>query len=148
IEDFSVDQIKAIENKETVEITIDDTSILLTAEDVDIQRKVKEGVAAGRDKEIAVALDTAITDELIEEGIAREIVNKINLLRKEKDFYVTDRIEVTLDTTQSVKKSYEKHKEYVDHEILATSVKFGKCKGQDLDINGEKTLIEIVKDNN
>ncbi len=146
IENFSYDQMNAIENNQNVEIKVDDTIITLIAEDVEIQRKAKEGVAAGRDKDIAVALDTKITDELIEEGIARELVNKINLLRKEKDFYVTDRINVIFDTTQIVKNSYEKHKDYINHEILATTVKFEKCKGSLIDINGEDTIIDISKE--
>lgn len=146
IENFSFDQIRAIENKETVEIKIDGAVISLSDEDIEVQKKVKEGVAAGRDKEIALALDTNITRDLIEEGIAREIVNKINLLRKEKDFYVTDRINVIFDTTELVKKSYEKHKDYINHEILATSVKFEKRAGQAIDINGENTIIEIFKE--
>lgn len=146
IENFSYDQMYAIENNEKVDIKIDDTIITLTQEDVEIQRKAKEGVAAGRDKEIAVALDTTITDDLIEEGIAREIVNKINLLRKEKDFNVTDRIKLILDTTESVKKAYEKHKDYINHEILAVSVKFEKCIGSEIDINGENTIIDISID--
>jgi len=145
IENFSYEQMNAIENNKSVQIKVDDTVINLTAEDVEIQKKAKEGVAAGRDKDIAVALDTKLSDDLIEEGIAREIVNKINLLRKEKNFYVTDRIKVIFDTTELVKKSYEKHKDYIGHEILAISVKFEKCEGSMIDINGHKTKVEILK---
>lgn len=146
IENFTQKEMNAIENNGSIEIKVDDTIVTLTAEDVEIQKKSKEGVAAGRDKDIAVALDTNITEDLIEEGIAREIINKINLLRKEKDFYVTDRIIVIFDTTDIVKKAYEKYKDYIDHEILATSVKFEKCEGSLIDINGENTKIEILKE--
>ena len=145
IQNFSLDQMSDIEKGKTVEIKIDDQTIVLTKEDVMVIRKVKEGVAASRDSQIAVALDTKITPDLIEEGIAREIVNKINLLRKEKKFEVTDRIDVIFDTTDLVKKSYEKHKTYIDHEILATSVRFEKVKGAGIDINGENTIIHISK---
>nr|NGX35101.1 Isoleucine--tRNA ligase [Candidatus Anoxychlamydiales bacterium] len=95
---------------------------------------------------IVVALDTTITEDLKEEAIAREIVNKINLLRKEKDFDVTDRIHVIFDTTDVLKKSYENHKKYIDHEILATLVKFEKCEGDSFDINGQKTIINIFQE--
>ena len=133
-------------NNQTVEITIDDQKISLTSDDVVIERKVKEGVAAFRDKDIALALDTTITDDLFEEAIAREIVNKINLLRKEKNFNITDRIHVIFDSTPLLKKSYDKHKKYIDHEILATIVRFEKCEGSELDINGQKTTIEIMQE--
>nr|NGX35152.1 Isoleucine--tRNA ligase [Candidatus Anoxychlamydiales bacterium] len=92
IQNFTLDQINLIELGKPVEITIDGQKITLTKEDVIIEKKVKENVAALRYKEIVVALDTTITEDLKEEAIAREIVNKINLLRKEKDFDVTDRI--------------------------------------------------------
>ncbi|NGX35649.1 MAG: hypothetical protein K1000chlam1_00479, partial [Candidatus Anoxychlamydiales bacterium] len=145
IQNFSLDQMSDIEKGKTVEIKIDDQTIVLTKEDVMVERKIKEGVAASRDSQIAVALDTKITPDLIEEGIAREIVNKINLLRKEKNFEVTDRIDVIFDTTDLVKKSYEKHKTYIDHEILAISVRFEKTSGSGIDINGENTIIHISK---
>ncbi|NGX63038.1 MAG: Isoleucine--tRNA ligase [Candidatus Anoxychlamydiales bacterium] len=146
IQNFTQDQMNLILNNQIVEITIDDQKITLTSDDVVIDRKVKEGVAAFRDKDIAVALDTTITDDLFEEAIAREIVNKINLLRKEKNFNVTDRIHVIFDSTDLLKKSYEKHKKYIDHEILATIVRFEKCEGSELDINGQKTTIEITQE--
>ncbi|MFA6502598.1 MAG: class I tRNA ligase family protein, partial [Parachlamydiales bacterium] len=146
IQEFSQKQILAIENNQNVEIFIDNEKIILTPEDVIVERKIKEGVAAGRDNEIAVALDTTITDDLLEEGIAREIVNKINLLRKENDLDVTDRIKIVFDTTDIIRKSYLKHKDYIDHEILAISVKFEKCLGTEIEINGEKTIVEISKE--
>ncbi|NGX41118.1 MAG: Isoleucine--tRNA ligase [Candidatus Anoxychlamydiales bacterium] len=146
IQNFDLDQINLIEQNKPVVITINNQKITLTQEDVIIERKIKENVAAARDKDIAVALDTTITEDLKEEAIAREIVNKINLLRKEKNFDVTDRIHVIFDTTNVVKKSYEKHKKYIDHEILATLVKFEKCEGDSFDINGQKTIIKISQE--
>ena len=148
IQNFTADQINLIEQNKPVVITINNQKITLTQEDVIIERKIKENVAAARDKDIAVALDTTITEDLKEEAIAREIVNKINLLRKEKNFDVTDRIHVIFDTTNVVKKSYEKHKKYIDHEILATLVKFEKCEGDSFDINGQKTIIKISQEKN
>ena len=146
IQNFTLDQINLIEQNKSVVITINNQKITLTSEDVIIERKIKENVAAARDNDIALALDTTITEELKEEAIAREIVNKINLLRKEKNFDVTDRIHVIFDTTDVFKKSYEKHKTYIDHEILATLVKFEKCEGDSIDINGHKTIIKISQE--
>ena len=57
-----------------------------------IERKVKEKLAAGNEGELTVALDTTLNDELLEEGLAREIVNKINTMRRDMGFEVTDRI--------------------------------------------------------
>ena len=62
--------------------------IVLTEEDMVVDRKVLESIAAASDEEIAVAFDTKITEELLLEGIARELVNKVNTLRKEKNVEV------------------------------------------------------------
>ncbi len=143
---FNKEQIDAILNNKPVNIEIDKETIKLTSDDVVIERRVKEGVAAGRDPEIAVALETELSDSLIKEGIAREIVNKINLMRKESGFEVTDRIKIVFDTTDLIKTSYLEHKNYIDNEILAVDVIFEKITdGIDIDINSEKTIISLTK---
>ena len=146
LENFTPIEINNFIKNKTIDIKIDGEVIKLTDEDLVIERKVKEGVAAGRDPEIAVALDTTITQELLEEGIAREIVNKINLLRKEKDFDVSDRIKISIETSKEIEKAYIKHKSYVDHEVLALSISFEKNSGDVVDINGEEGKITILRD--
>ncbi len=71
---------------------------MLTPEDVAVERQVKANVIAGTEDDITVALDTVLNAELISEGIARELVNKINTMRRDMDFAVTDRIHVKLQT--------------------------------------------------
>ncbi|MBN2479513.1 MAG: isoleucine--tRNA ligase, partial [Parachlamydiales bacterium] len=145
ISEFTLEEMNLLLNDKIVLIEIGDQKIGLTKEDVLIERNVKPGVAAGRDQHIAVALDTEITEDLLMEGIAREIVNRINLLRKELDFEVTDRIKMKIETSDVIKNAYEKHKDYIDHEILAIEVTFEKNSGKEIDINSEKTKILLEK---
>jgi isoleucyl-tRNA synthetase len=142
---FDRETIEKLNRGEKVLVEVEGKKIELTKEDVEIFRKAKENIIATSDKELAIALDVEISEELLEEGIAREIVNKVNTLRKEKNFEVTDRIHLILDTTDLVKRSFEKHKNYITNEILALDVKFEKCTGFTCNLNGEATVISIKK---
>jgi isoleucyl-tRNA synthetase len=145
INEFNQEKINDLANDKNLFITIDNEKIEITKEDIDIQRIIKKNVVASRDDKIVVALETNITPELKEEAIARELVNKINLLRKEKDFEITDRINIVLETTDNVKKAFEKHKSYITNEVLAIDVKFDKNDEELTDINSEQTKIKIIK---
>lgn len=79
-------------------------------------------------------------------GLAREIVNKINTMRREADFAVTDRIKVSLETTDRVKNCFQKYNETICHEVLAVDVQFGKSQdGVEWDLNGEPAKIAIAR---
>ena len=110
-----------------------------------IERKVKEGLAAGNSGELTVALDTELNENLLIEGLARELVNKINTIRKEMGLEVTNRIRLVLETTPRVEKCFEKYGEMISHEVLATDVQFCPCEGVLWDLNGEETKISIEK---
>jgi isoleucyl-tRNA synthetase len=128
-----------------VTLEVEGEKIELTPEDVAVERKVKEGVIAATEADITVALDTELTDGLIVEGIARELVNKINTMRREKDFAVTDRIHLKLQSSAEVKAAFELHRDYICHEVLAISFSFEPCQGEAWDINGYPTVIEVQR---
>jgi isoleucyl-tRNA synthetase len=91
---------------------------------------------------------TILNDELIKEGIAREIVNKINTMRRNLDFAVTDRINITLQTTPAVMECFASYQDYIANEVLANHIIFGECPdGAGWDINGEQTIIKIEVSN-
>lgn len=128
----------------TVDITVENEKLQLTAEDVAVERKVKEGVVASTSNEITIALDTSLNEDLLLEGLAREIVNKVNTMRRDEGFLVTDRIVIQLKTTERVKKAFEIHRDYITHEVLATQVNFDSVEGTEWDLNGEPTTIALV----
>jgi isoleucyl-tRNA synthetase len=96
-----------------VEIALEDVEIL--SEDIPGWQVASEG-------RITVALDITITEELREEGIAREMINRIQNLRKESQFEVTDRIEVQIQDHAEIRSAIRNNKEYICAEILATSL--------------------------
>ncbi|HKZ00582.1 MAG TPA: isoleucine--tRNA ligase, partial [Rhabdochlamydiaceae bacterium] len=92
IQEFNQKQLMTLLEGKNLEIVVDGEKILLTPEDVAVERKVLEGLVAQTMQGITVALETKLNDELLMEGLAREIVNKINTMRRDEGFAVTDRI--------------------------------------------------------
>jgi len=146
INTLSQDQISTLLEKKQLQVMLGGEPYSLTAEDVEITRTVHEGWVAMNAGIITIALDTELSEELILEGIARELVNKINTMRREANFAVTDRIKITLGTTDKVKKSLTAFGRYVQDEVLATEITLGfDEKSTQWDINGEPTAIFIEK---
>ncbi len=145
VDELPPEAINALLENQDVTLQINETQITLTSEDIQVERKVKEGLIAATDKEITIALDTTLDETLLLEGLARELVNKVNTMRRNEGFEVSDRISLILQTSDRVKKSFELHKDYICNEILATEVDFKPCTGTEWDLNGEKTHIELIK---
>jgi isoleucyl-tRNA synthetase len=142
---FNRQQMRKLLEGHNLSILVADERVALTAHDVQIVRMVKEGLAAETKGELTVALDLVLTDELRLEGLARELVNRINTMRREQNFDVTDRIHLTLETTDRVKECFQTHGGFIRGEILALDVQFGPCSGERLDLNGEETKISLQR---
>ena len=84
-------------------------------------------------------------EELLIEGFAREIVNKINTMRREAGFAVTDRIRVSIDSTDRIRKCFDTFGDFINNEVLAVNVTFGPCQGTVWDLNGEPATIALAK---
>jgi isoleucyl-tRNA synthetase len=149
IENLTREQLEALQQNKDVDILIEGEIFTLTSEDILVQREVKEGCVAANDQEITLALNTQLTPALIEEALAREVINKINTMRREQNFDVTDRIQVVLESTENVRACYVHWKKIIHEEVLATSLTFGPCReGLLWDLNGEETRIFIQKEVN
>ncbi|MBS0634167.1 MAG: isoleucine--tRNA ligase [Verrucomicrobia bacterium] len=145
ITELPAGELSKLMNGKSIQIMVEGQSIELTADEVQVERKVKEGLVAENLGDITVALDTELDEELLQLGLAREIVNKLNLMRKEQGLDIADRIAVTLDTTDRVKSCIEKHTSYISPEVLALSFSFGPCAGSELDLNGERAVVALEK---
>lgn len=143
IQAFSRAQLQQLLDGKPLTLTVEGEEIVLTPEDVAVVREVKGDLVAATLEGITLALETTLTEPLLLEGIARELVNKINTMRREKEFAVTDRITVSLQTSPRVQEAFKVHQAYITGETLATHVAFEACEGQEWDINGEKTVIQI-----
>ena len=126
--------------------TVDlDGAVMLFEEDLQIFTESAKGYVSATDKGITVALDTALTPELIEEGVERELVSKIQTMRKEAGFEVTDRIKVYFEAEGKAAEMLRKGAFASD--VLAVSVEEGKAEGftKEVDINGDRATITLVK---
>jgi isoleucyl-tRNA synthetase len=105
-----------------LEIQADGVNYTLDRTEVDVQSENREGYAVEADAYKFVALSTELTHELILEGFARELVNKIQQIRKEADFNVSDRISLSLESTPIVHEAFGHHRDYITHETLTLHV--------------------------
>lgn len=147
LEELPQEGLAKILKGESIKLSVDGDDILITPEEVQVERVVHAGMVAANQGLITIALDTALTEPLLQEGIAREIVNKINTMRREADFAVTDRIAVEIESTERVKHCFAQYKEYICNEILAISFEFQAdvANGLDFDLNGELAKIAVKK---
>ena len=122
-------------------------TVELTAEDLLIETSQKEGFYTVSDKGVIVSIDTVLTPELIAEGVARELISKIQTMRKEAGFNVTDHITVKLAGEEKILDIAQKMCDDITKDTLADSLTFGEPEGftKDWDINGEKLSIGIKK---
>ena len=128
------------------EYTMDtDSEVVLKEEDLQIFTESKAGFVSASDKGVTVALNTALTDELIVEGIERELVSKVQTMRKEADFQITDRISIYYIACGRVKEVLAKGA--FKNDVLALCVQEGQVDGytKEVDINGEKVTLTLVK---
>ena len=120
----------------------------LAPEDLLIDTAQKEGFAANQDGEITVVLDTKLTPELIDEGFVREIVSKVQTMRKEAGFEVTDRIQLFHEGNARIEEIFAKYGDRISREVLAKAVTGGAVDGysKEWNINGETVTLGVKKE--
>jgi isoleucyl-tRNA synthetase len=143
VSQLTFDELQTLVNGQAITIHIDQEPLVLTSEEVQVAREVRPGLIAANAGEVTIALDTTLNEELILEGLAREIVNKVNTMRRESRLSVSDRITVNIDSTPKVKQAFEIHRDWVMGEILAVDVSFAPSQGTSWDLNGEPARLEI-----
>ncbi len=126
---------------------VNGTSVVLLEADLLIDMAQMEGYVSDGDNEITVVLDTKLTPALIEEGYVREIISKIQTMRKEADFEVTDKIVVYCKDNDKIAEILTTHKEEIQSEVLAVDVKMGEADGyiKNWNINGEEVTLGVKR---
>ncbi|XVG95110.1 isoleucine--tRNA ligase [Eubacteriales bacterium KG127] len=127
-----------------VMMNLDGEEVRIEKEFVDVMIKAKEGFAVAMENNVFTILDTKLTPELILEGLAREIISKIQQLRKQNDFEMMDRINVFLYADEEVRLAIESHMDYIMKETLTDKISY-EDKGESYDINGHKTAIFVER---
>jgi len=130
-----------------ITLTIDGSAVYLTMDDVLVEDVQQEGMSAQMQDGFLVVLDTTLTDELVEEGFVREIISKIQTMRKEAGFEVMDKITVSYKGSQTLHDIIAKNADYICGETQAITITqtIGEGFNKQWDINGENTQFWVTK---
>ena len=125
----------------------DGANVVLTKEDLLIDTAQVEGYISEGDNSITVVLDTNLTPELVEEGFVREIISKIQTMRKEAGFEVMNHINVFQDESEVIAGILKKYTDEIKGEVLADNIMLGQTGGyaKEWNINGEKVMLGVEK---
>ena len=126
-------------------IKLDGEDFELTSENTIISIKQKEGYASTSNNRTIVVLETELTEELILEGLAREFVRKVQSLRKEADFVITDHIKVYYNGTEQIDKMFELYKDYVMGEVLGDELIKDDSLTEKYPLNDEESAIKVER---
>ena len=141
--------VKGFQNGESLVLDIEGTEVVLSKDDVLTESMQKTGFMAQSEGSVTVALDTNLTDELIAEGYAREVISKLQTMRKDHGLDVTDRILVTWQGSEKLASALSVHSEMIKNSVLALSFENAAAAEnaytQEWDINGEKATLAICK---
>ncbi len=136
--------VSKLEAEEKVTLSIGGENFDVTKELVEIKISAKEGFAVAMENNVFTILDTNINQELVDEGLARELISKVQQLRKQKDFEMMDNIRINISCDETVRNAVEKHKSYIMKETLAVEL-VEKSGLEEYDLNGHKTGIDVDK---
>jgi isoleucyl-tRNA synthetase len=145
---FTNEQINALEKSGSMEITAGENTYTLTPEDLIVSTEDLPGWKVASEGSLTVALDVTLTDALLAEGLARDLVNRIQNIRKDKDFNVTDRIRVQLEAHPAILPALDRFADYIKAEVLATELGTSENPGGELvELNDEVSLHILVENN-
>ena len=134
-----------LESKGEACLVIDGEEMIITKDFVEIQISAKEGFTVSMENNVFTILDTTITPELISEGLAREMVSKIQQMRKQRDFEMMDQIKIYYTADEEVGAALMEHKDYIMKETLAVELRKIGSELVEYDLNGHKTGIDVER---
>jgi isoleucyl-tRNA synthetase len=144
---FGEDEIKILEQEGKINISFNEKNIILDLSEVEITSKDIEGWLVAHGNGLTVALDISMTEELIDEGIARELVNRIQNIRKDAGLEVTDKINISFLASDELKEKIDKNSDYICSETQGGKIDFPleMNKGTEVVFDNIKTQITIKK---
>ena len=138
VTEMSQEQIAELEKNGSITLQVEGTDALIELADVEIFSEDVPGWTVANEGALTVALDVEVTDELRREGVAREIVKKVQAIRKESGFEITDRISVVLSSSDLSDAAVERFREYICNQVLADSLEVDTAlsEGEDIELEG------------
>ena len=140
---FQQDKIAELEANGSTGLVVEGEEIVILLEDVEILSKEISGYKVANEGRLTVALDVSISPELKEEGVARELISKLQGLRKEMNFDVTDKILIKIESHDYIKSSINQFKSYICTELLATSIEFELASSLENTIEVDENRIQV-----
>ena len=127
-----------------VKMTLGGQEYEITEDLVDVRISSKEGFVVGMDNNVFTILDTTLTPELIEQGYVREVISKIQQLRKQADFEMMDEIKIYINADKEIAAAVERAKDFIMDETISVAVE-NKEDLPEFDINGHKTGLAVER---
>ena len=145
LETLSSEEINNLQKGQSIKMTIGSEEKEITPEMVDIRISSKEGFNVGMENNNFIILDTTLTDDLILEGIAREMISKVQQIRKNKDFNVADRITLYYNGDEDIDKCIAKFSDYIKNETLSLEIVKKDNLQEEYDLNGHNCYIDVER---
>ena len=140
---LSVEEIEKLNSGNKIQLTVADKEYDITRELVDIRISSKEGFNVAEENNNFIILDIELTEDLIKEGIVRELISKVQNLRKEKDFEITDRITLYVSSDEYVLSVIDEYKDMIQNEVLALEIINKDNLSYEVDLNGNQAFIDV-----
>ena len=144
VTEMSQEQIAELEKNGSITLQVEGTDALIELADVEIFSEDVPGWTVANEGALTVALDVEVTDDLRREGIAREIVKKIQAVRKDSGFDITDRIAVVLSSSEASDAAVEQFRDYICNQVLADSLKVDASLAAGEDIELDNAVIKVT----
>jgi isoleucyl-tRNA synthetase len=141
----AAETVALLEEKGEISLVLENEEILISKDLIDINISSKEGFTVSMENNLFTILDTTITKELKSEGIARELISKIQQMRKQKDFMMLDNITIYVNGMPEALEAIEEYREYILKETLGLHMIFTEDILTEFDLNGHKTGIDVTK---
>ena len=143
--ELNMSDINKLKNNEVLKMTIGDKEFDITLNMVDLRTESKEGFDVATDTSNFIILNTELTNDLVMEGIARELISKVQNLRKTKDFDIADRITLYYNGDDEVTEAVTKFEEFIKNETLSTSIEVKFNLKEEVDLNGHVSQIDVER---
>ena len=145
MDNLSQEQIAQLENQGSISVVVDGADAVVERADVDIISEDIPGWLVANEGNLTVALEVELTEELKNEGMARELINRIQNIRKESGLEITDRIKVLITPSDVIKPALNEFGDYIKTQVLADAVDMQDNEGQEVDFDGLKLNIKVEK---
>lgn len=137
--------VSEIEAKGEVVINLEGQDFTVTKDFLDIRIEAKEGFSVAMENNVFAILDTSLNDALVDEGLARELISKVQQMRKANDYEMMDNIRIAVEADEAVVKAVKAHEDYIKSETLAVELVFSTGLADTYDLNGHKTGIYVER---